>query len=76
MAGVKASAFFYGRIPSVSVRGILWSEKRKVGTGWGQNDQARKKGIAEKYRNPLISMVGQGRIELPTHGFSVRCSTD
>jgi hypothetical protein len=27
-------------------------------------------------RNPLISLVGQGRIELPTLGFSVRCSTD
>jgi hypothetical protein len=26
--------------------------------------------------NPLIFMVGQGRIELPTLGFSVRCSTD
>jgi hypothetical protein len=27
-------------------------------------------------RNPLILMVGQDRIELSTHGFSVRCSTD
>jgi len=24
----------------------------------------------------LILLVGQGRIELPTLGFSVRCSTD
>ena len=26
--------------------------------------------------NPLKFMVGQGRIELPTPGFSVQCSTD
>ncbi len=27
-------------------------------------------------RSPLMFMVGQGRIELPTPGFSVQCSTD
>ena len=31
----------------------------------------QKKGINEVIINPLILMVGQGRIELPTLGFSV-----
>ncbi len=35
----------------------------------------KNRGYAVK-RNPLKFMVGQGRIELPTPGFSVQCSTD
>ena len=34
-----------------------------------------KKRVREELSNPLI-LVGQDRIELSTHGFSVRCSTD
>ena len=29
-----------------------------------------------KYANPLVLLVARGGIEPPTHGFSVRCSTD
>lgn len=32
--------------------------------------------IREIYRNLVILMVARGRIELPTRGFSVLCSTD
>ena len=36
----------------------------------------KEKGATDFICNPLILMVGQDRIELSTHGFSVRCSTD
>lgn len=42
----------------------------------GTNSPAKKKGLQKTICNPLILMVGQDRIELSTHGFSVRCSTD
>ena len=35
----------------------------------------RKKGLT-KLAKPLISLVPRDRIELPTRGFSVPCSTD
>jgi hypothetical protein len=39
---------------------------------WGSNRVATKeKGVNLFTANPLILMVGQGRIELPTLGFSV-----
>ena len=38
--------------------------------------EIKKKGLQKTLCNPLILMVGQDRIELSTHGFSVRCSTD
>ena len=45
--------------------------KRKVGTEWGQDHPVKEKGVTVFLRNPLILMVGQDRIELSTHGFSV-----
>lgn len=35
----------------------------------------KKEGL-ENVSNPFRFLVGQGRIELPTPGFSVQCSTD
>ena len=35
-----------------------------------------KKGLTEKPGKPLILLVPRDRIELPTRGFSVPCSTD
>ena len=37
-----------------------------------------KTGFDDKpnWLKPLEGVVARGRIELPTHGFSVRCSTD
>jgi len=45
--------------------------KRKSGTIAGQNDQNDEKWVSHSLANPLILLVGQGRIELPTLGFSV-----
>jgi hypothetical protein len=36
----------------------------------------KEKGLTVIWLTPRFQMVGQGRIELPTLGFSVRCSTD
>jgi hypothetical protein len=36
----------------------------------GLNSHPNKKRVNVWLRNPLISMVGQDRIELSTHGFS------
>jgi hypothetical protein len=38
----------------------------------GLNSHPNKKRVNVWLRNPLISMVGQDRIELSTHGFSVQ----
>ena len=35
-----------------------------------------RKGVSQKNGQPLDFMVGQGGVEPPTLGFSVRCSTD
>jgi hypothetical protein len=48
----------------------------KNGERMGREYLHKEKGVVEKLHNPLILMVGQDRIELSTHGFSVRCSTD
>jgi hypothetical protein len=50
--------------------------KLKNGDRVGTEFDPKEKGANQMLANPLISMVGQDRIELSTHGFSVRCSTD
>ena len=43
----------------------------KNGDSVGIKSPNKEKGVVEKFHNPLILMVGQDRIELSTHGFSV-----
>ena len=41
-----------------------------------RNDERRLAAQAGYLRSSVIGVVPRGRIELPTHGFSVHCSTD
>ena len=52
---------------------FMGNQKRDYG---GINSPGKEKGVNHKMANPSNFLVGQGRIELPTHGFSVHCSTD
>ena len=49
-----------------------FSTDEKTSGGYGANGVI---GVAQMEPQPIEKMVRRGRIELPTHGFSVRCST-
>ena len=57
-AGVKASAFFIIQ---------KWQRKRKVGTEWGQNDKATKKGYGYFSVTPCFDLVSPAGIEPATY---------
>jgi hypothetical protein len=62
-------AYFLAGHPLSRVKSQKWQYS-------GKNEQGEKKGLKQFSPKSLILLVGQGRIELPTLGFSVRCSTD
>lgn len=64
----KGSAPYIKNGKHAGFRGALqdWRERR---------EEAKRKALTS-YRKGLISMVPRDRIELPTRGFSVPCSTN
>ena len=67
-SGLKRSGASPGAIPQVD----CWLNASST----LYPDRTKQKGVTVIFRNPLISLVPRDRIELPTRGFSVPCSTD
>ena len=73
--GVVGSGFWWGatgvlQVPGIRVAPLHWIPDHV------RNDERRLAAQAGYLRSSVIGVVPRGRIELPTHGFSVHCSTD
>ena len=73
--GVVGSGFWWVRRVFCRFPVFAWPRSHWI-PDHVRNDERRLAAQAGYLRSSVIGVVPRGRIELPTHGFSVHCSTD